>query len=151
MIVTEVSDMKQGNYGDYGNRYGGDYPYYGVGYGQGSGYAGNNGANGYENGGYGSNRNGGYADENRPRGGQNAYGGYGMGDIPPEYAEQLGRYGNMNSDELTREMMAQAAVLRAQGQLDIAKLEDFCNKAAPFLTAEQLARMRALIGMLKNG
>lgn len=130
-----------------GNAYGNSYG--NAGYTQGYGnqsYAdnGNPYSNPYDNA-YG-NGYGGYGNPYGGQAGQNPY-----GEIPPEFAEQMERYGNMSRDGLMSELFAQAAGLRAQGKLDTAQLDDFCNRAAPFMTAEQLARMRELIGMLKNG
>ncbi len=48
-------------------------------------------------------------------------------------------------DELARE----AAALREKGMLDVGKLEEFCNMAAPFMTADQLRRMREIIDTLR--
>lgn len=62
---------------------------------------------------------------------------------------QMERYGNMSQEQLTAELFAQASGLRAQGKLDTAQLDAFCNLAAPYMSAEQIQRMRTLIGMLK--
>lgn len=64
--------------------------------------------------------------------------------------DDIARYGNMSSDSLTNELMARAKELRSEGKLDTALLEDFASKAAPFLSAAELSRLRELISMLKN-
>lgn len=64
--------------------------------------------------------------------------------------EDLTRYGNMSGESLTEELVTRAKELRSEGKLDTALLEDFASKAAPFLSAAELARLRELISMLKN-
>lgn len=71
-----------------------------------------------------------------------------FGDVSQDLNEKIARYGNMSRDDLMSELLSQAAELRADGRLDVAELNEFCNRAAPFMSAEQLARMRELIKML---
>ena len=59
------------------------------------------------------------------------------------------RDSSMSRDELMRELEHEAAALRAQGMLDTAKLEEFLRSAAPYMTADQIARMRELIDALR--
>ena len=55
----------------------------------------------------------------------------------------------MTRDELMNELMRSSAGLRAEGKLDIGRLEEFCRLAAPYLDAEQVARMREIIDLLR--
>lgn len=71
-----------------------------------------------------------------------------FGDVPQDLNEKIARYGNMSREDLMSELLSQAATLRADGRLDFDELNEFCNRAAPFMSAEQLARMRELIKML---
>ena len=64
--------------------------------------------------------------------------------------EDMARYGSMSGDELTEELFSKARKMRAEGKLDTDMLEDFASKAAPFLSAAELKRLRELISMLKN-
>lgn len=58
-------------------------------------------------------------------------------------------YSAMSREELLRELDREAAALRARGMLDTGRLEEFMKAAAPYMTAEQLARMRELINALR--
>lgn len=64
--------------------------------------------------------------------------------------EDVARYGAMSGDDLADELFRRARQLRSEGKLDTALLEDFASKAAPFLSADELRRLRELISMLKN-
>ena len=66
-----------------------------------------------------------------------------------DVTRRIGRYSSMSRDELMRELEHAAAALRAQGMLDTAKLEEFLRSAAPYMTADQIARMRELIDALR--
>lgn len=66
-----------------------------------------------------------------------------------DVTRRIGRYSSMSRDELMRELEHEAAALRAQGMLDMAKLEEFLRSAAPYMTADQIARMRELIDALR--
>ena len=55
----------------------------------------------------------------------------------------------MSREELSEELMREASSLRAQGLLDVDRLDEFCRMAAPYMTAEQVRRMREIIGMLR--
>lgn len=80
-------------------------------------------------------------------GGRNAYGAY--GDVPPDMQSRMEQYSSMSRDELSDELMREASALRAQGMLDIGKLEEFCRMAAPYMSADQIRRMREIIDMLR--
>lgn len=71
------------------------------------------------------------------------------GDIPQDVAERAAQYSAMSREELSAELMREASSLRAQGLLDVDKLDEFCRMAAPYMTAEQVRRMREIIGMLR--
>ncbi len=92
---------------------------------------------GGEGGGYGRPQNGGRTDGNMP------------GDIPQDVAERAAQYSTMSREELSEELMREASSLRAQGLLDVDRLDEFCRMAAPYMTAEQVRRMREIIGMLR--
>lgn len=92
---------------------------------------------GGEGGGYGRPQNGGRTDGNMP------------GDIPEDVAERAAQYSTMSREELSEELMREASSLRAQGLLDVDRLDEFCRMAAPYMTAEQVRRMREIIGMLR--
>lgn len=64
--------------------------------------------------------------------------------------EDIARYGAMSGDDLTDELFRKARQMKSEGRLDTALLEDFAAKAAPFLAADELKRLRELISMLKN-
>lgn len=66
-----------------------------------------------------------------------------------DVTRRIGRYSSMSRDELMRELEHEAAALRAQGMLDTEKLEEFLRSAAPYMTADQIARMRELIDALR--
>ena len=66
-----------------------------------------------------------------------------------DVTRRIGRYSSMSRDELMRELEHEAAALRAQGMLDMAKLEEFLRSAAPYMTADQITRMRELIDALR--
>ena len=74
-------------------------------------------------------------------------GAYGAGEA--DIAAQVARYSSMTRDELMNELMRSSAGLRAEGKLDIGRLEEFCRLAAPYLDAEQVARMREIIDLLR--
>ena len=131
MIVTEVAMNDYRNYGGSDNRgytpegevrYGGFGTRYGV---------------GGEGGGYGRPQNGGRTDGSM------------SGDIPQDVAERAAQYSTMSREELSEELMREASSLRAQGLLDVGRLVEFCRMAAPYMTAEQVRRMREIIGMLR--
>lgn len=71
------------------------------------------------------------------------------GDIPQDVAERAAQYSTMSREELSEELMREASSLRAQGLLDVDRLDEFCRMAAPYMTAEQVRRMREIIGMLR--
>ncbi len=115
--------------------------------------------NDYRN--YGGSDNRGYSSESEVR-----YGGFGTrygvggadggrtdgnmpGDIPQDVAERAAQYSTMSREELSEELMREASSLRAQGLLDVDRLDEFCRMAAPYMTAEQVRRMREIIGMLR--
>lgn len=66
-----------------------------------------------------------------------------------DVTRRIGHYSSMSREELMRELEREAAALRAQGMLDTAKLEEFLRSAAPYMTADQIARMRELIDALR--
>lgn len=72
---------------------------------------------------------------------------YGAGEA--DIAAKVARYSSMTRDELMNELMRSSAGLRAEGKLDIGRLEEFCRLAAPYLDAEQVARMREIIDLLR--
>lgn len=74
-------------------------------------------------------------------------GAYGAGEA--DIAAKVARYSSMTRDELMNELMRSSAGLRAEGKLDIGRLEEFCRLAAPYLDAEQVARMREIIDLLR--
>ena len=49
------------------------------------------------------------------------------------------------------DLRAAADAARAKGTLDDASLEAFYRKVSPYLTAEQAARLRAMVDSLKTG
>lgn len=69
--------------------------------------------------------------------------------FPRGTEEAVARYASMDRDALSEELMREAAALRAKGMLDVERLEEFCRTAAPYLTTEQLRRMRELIAALR--
>ena len=71
------------------------------------------------------------------------------GGLGRDAEEAVLRYSAMGERELRAELEREAEELRARGLLDVGKLEEFCALAAPYLGAEQLARMRELIRALR--
>lgn len=66
-----------------------------------------------------------------------------------EMERKMAQYSSMSRGALEDELAREAAALREKGMLDVGKLEEFCNMAAPFMTADQLRRMREIIDTLR--
>ena len=85
--------------------------------------------------------------------GRGDYGGYkdsgGPDGSREEMERKMAQYSSMSRGALEDELAREAAALREKGMLDVGKLEEFCNMAAPFMTADQLRRMREIIDTLR--
>lgn len=63
---------------------------------------------------------------------------------------KMAEYSAMSREALDRELEKEAAALKAKGMLDIPRLEEFLRIASPYMSAEQVARMRELIDALRR-
>lgn len=76
-------------------------------------------------------------------------GGWQGKDAENELRRRAAEYSSMSRGALESELAREAARLRAEGMLDIGQLTAFMNAAAPYMSAEQLKRMRELIDSLR--
>lgn len=76
-------------------------------------------------------------------------GGWQGQDAENELRRRTAEYSSMSRGALESELAREAARLRAEGMLDIGQLTAFMNAAAPYMSAEQLKRMRELIDSLR--
>lgn len=63
--------------------------------------------------------------------------------------KRMAAYAAMSESALVGELKREADALKKQGLLDIGRLTDFASAAAPYMTADQLRRMRELIDALR--
>ena len=63
---------------------------------------------------------------------------------------KMAEYSAMSREALGCELEKEAAALKAKGMLDIPRLEEFLRTASPYMSAEQVARMRELIDALRR-
>lgn len=61
----------------------------------------------------------------------------------------LGKYGGMNEDQLTDELMRKIAESRKDGSFSVEKLEEFRNTVYPQLSRTQQMKLDNLIGVIK--
>ncbi len=64
--------------------------------------------------------------------------------------DSFNKYSNMDETQLMSELLKTAGGMRQNGTLKPEDLESFYKNASGFLTAEQMAKLRTLINMLKN-
>ena len=63
---------------------------------------------------------------------------------------RLNAYAGKSEEQLFEELKSAADALKAPGKFDPGSLENLYATSAPFLSREQLSRMRAIIDMLKG-
>lgn len=69
---------------------------------------------------------------------------------PNNYEDIINKYKNMDSNELTKNLFAEATKLKNKGMLDASTLNNLRNTLSPFLNPDQKNMLNSLIDSLNE-